>query len=216
MRANSHTCLHTHFKHKFVVSTTVGGGRLHKKEPIRILFFSFGAQDETRTHTPFGIRTSSVRVYHSTTWAGVFCSQDESKLTYLFAYALQAFVYRFHHLGTNFYFQTDIILKIARYSYCIGFLRKSRFFYIFLFVVTILFSPKTSRVVLLESTFQDIFSFLYLLDGTTQRSRNIFLYIFRDGFCEHGWFRKWFFDKHFWRYLSTTFWKYPHTNKIKE
>jgi len=46
-------------KHELVVSTTVGGVGLHKKEPIRILFFSFGAK-------------------------------DESKLTYLFAYALQA------------------------------------------------------------------------------------------------------------------------------
>lgn len=31
----------------------------------------FGARDGTWTHTPFGIRTSSVRVYHSTTRAGV-------------------------------------------------------------------------------------------------------------------------------------------------
>ncbi|EKD30346.1 MAG: hypothetical protein ACD_78C00083G0001, partial [uncultured bacterium (gcode 4)] len=37
----------------------------------RIYFYQIGARDGTWTHTPFGIRTSSVRVYHSTTRAGV-------------------------------------------------------------------------------------------------------------------------------------------------
>ena len=39
-----------------------------------------GAQDGTWTHTPEGIRTSSVRVYHSTTWANKnkFCKKRDS------------------------------------------------------------------------------------------------------------------------------------------
>ena len=32
-------------------------------------FLLYGTQEETRTPTPYGIRTSSVLVYHSNTWA---------------------------------------------------------------------------------------------------------------------------------------------------
>jgi hypothetical protein len=42
----------------------------HNNGECAMLNFDFsGAQDGTWTHTPEGIRTSNVRVYHSTTWA---------------------------------------------------------------------------------------------------------------------------------------------------
>jgi hypothetical protein len=47
------------------------GFKSHTKNPSlsKGNFIFSGAQDGTWTHTPEGIRTSNVRVYHSTTWA---------------------------------------------------------------------------------------------------------------------------------------------------
>ncbi len=84
---------------------------MHKKSPVlsNESYFLSGAQDGTWTHTPEGIRTSNVRVYHSTTWAyfavhgrlvRVPLSSFRSREYGFYRFAKVAHL-PFHHLGKN-------------------------------------------------------------------------------------------------------------------